>query len=142
LRYRLLLGYLAHYLQAGTSDRTFLEAHILKEMKRLTQVADKLVRMPRGKSKQAAAGPPFQLPYTLNLPVREQDRWRQHLYVHGLADNLIDRMTPDEDQPNKDFLNQLKLSEQERTTMTQNANQPSPGGTGGGGTPPGGGGPA
>ena len=41
------------------------------------------------------AGPPFELPYTLNLPDREEDRWRMHLDVSRASVRLVrERLQP------------------------------------------------
>lgn len=93
LRYRLLLAYLSHFLQSegalldGNADRTprgLLNKWTFDEMRHMSQVASKLVGLPRVMSDPELpdrAGPPFELPYTLNMPDREQDRWRTHADV-------------------------------------------------------------
>jgi hypothetical protein len=93
LRYRLLLAYLSHYLQsdgplldenAGRTPRGLLNKWTFDEMRHLSQVATRLASLPRVKSDPempTRAGAPFELPYTLNLPDREPDRWRTHLDV-------------------------------------------------------------
>ena len=80
-RYRLLLAYLSHFLRLGhdlyvrdapaQGDRTargLLLIWTFNEMRRLRKIANKLVRLPRDEQPgEATAGPPFELPYTLNL---------------------------------------------------------------------------
>jgi hypothetical protein len=95
LRYRLLLAYLSHFLQsdgpllnedADYTPRGLLNKWTFDEMRHLSQVAARLVRMPKSDASPELperAGPPFELPYTLNLPDREQERWRTHLDVLG-----------------------------------------------------------
>jgi hypothetical protein len=143
LRYRILLNYLAHYLQspAGSPARTFLDRttqnRLVVEMGTLTALADQLVAMRQGKKEKPLAGPPFELPFTLSLPVRERDRWRHHLYVHGLAEKTIDDLYPGESPENRVLLDGLRLTQEERLTMQNNANPPV---SGGGGPAPGAGG--
>ncbi len=91
LRYRLLLTCLSHFLQtegpllnesADPAPRGLLNRWTFDEMRHMSQVASKLVTLPRVQSDPelpGRAGAPFELPYTLNLPDREQDRWRTHL---------------------------------------------------------------
>jgi hypothetical protein len=95
LRYRLLLAYLSHFLQsegplldrdADRTPRGLLNKWTFDEMRHLSQIASKLATLPRAQSDPELpdrAGAPFELPYTLNLPDREQDRWRTHLDVIG-----------------------------------------------------------
>jgi hypothetical protein len=57
------------------------------EMRHMSQVASKLATLPRVANRRGEpespdrAGAPFHLPYTLDLPNREEDRWRWHLDV-------------------------------------------------------------
>ncbi|HUP28249.1 MAG TPA: ferritin-like protein [Chloroflexia bacterium] len=97
MRYRLLLAYLSHFLQ---SDGPLVEAHCepglrgflrnwtFDEMRRLGQIAGRLATMPRfehGAARPERAGVPFELPYTINLPDREADKWRHHINVLSAA---------------------------------------------------------
>lgn len=96
LRYRLLLSFLAHFLQtegpvldasADYTGRGYLNRWTFDEMRHLSDIATKLAKLPReagspsGEESPDRAGAPFELPYTLNLPDREQDRWRTHIDV-------------------------------------------------------------
>jgi hypothetical protein len=93
LRYRLLLAYLSHFLQsdgpllddnADYTPRGLLNKWAFDEMRHMSEVASRLVTLPKSESSPEApdrAGAPFELPYTLNLPDRERDRWRTHLDV-------------------------------------------------------------
>jgi hypothetical protein len=104
LRYRLLLIYLSHFLrlkndlyvtqpgpaQGDRTERGLLLIWTFNEMRRLKKIAAKLVQLPRDKQPGGVnAGPPFELPYTLNLPDREEDRWRAHLDASRAAGRLI-----------------------------------------------------
>ncbi len=105
LRYRLLLGHLSHFLRLGEElyvagpgsrqgDRTargLLLIWTFNEMRRLKKIAGKLVQLPLADPPGAThAGPPFELPYTLNLPDREADRWRMHLDVSRASVRLVE----------------------------------------------------
>ena len=104
LRYRLLLGHLSHFLRlnqelyvAGPGphrgDRTargLLLIWTFSEMRHLKKIAGKLVQLPRDDPPgDTRAGPPFELPYTLDLPDSEEDRWRVHLDVSRASVRLI-----------------------------------------------------
>jgi hypothetical protein len=114
-RYRLLLAYLAHYSQVDERDpdqsgrRGVLHNLAIKEMRLLMRVSSKLVTLPLlddGDSRRA--GPPFELPYTLDLPIREADRWRRHLDVLDDADALVNLIkTTHPEDANDPILNSL-----------------------------------
>lgn len=104
LRYRLLLGCLSHFLRLSQElyvtepgprrgDRTargLLLIWTFTEMRRLKKIAGKLVQLPLHDPPDGThAGPPFELPYTLNLPDREEDRWRVHLDVSRASVRLV-----------------------------------------------------
>ncbi|MGW1992181.1 ferritin-like domain-containing protein [Embleya sp. NPDC001921] len=88
LRYRMLLVDLAHAfrLAGPLDDGTTLTARgalihrAFAEMYNLRAVAGKLVGLPLTADdptgpERTHAGPPFEMPYTLDLPAREYDRW-------------------------------------------------------------------
>lgn len=104
LRYRLLLGHLSHFLRLSQElyvtepgphrgDRTargLLLIWTFNEMRHLKRIAGKLVQLPRDEPPgDIHAGPPFELPYTLNLPDREEDRWRTQLDVSRASMRLV-----------------------------------------------------
>ena len=118
LRYRLLLAYLSHFLQsdgslvAGNADHTargLLNKWAFDEMRHLSQVASRLVTLPKTSHVPGEhelperAGAPFDLPYTLNLPNRESDRWRSHLDVLtaslALEHSIVATHTEDANDP-------------------------------------------
>jgi hypothetical protein len=45
----------------------------------LKSIAGLMTRRPLDANPTEPAGPPFQMPYSLNLPTDEQDFWRLHL---------------------------------------------------------------
>jgi hypothetical protein len=49
---------------------------VFGEMYNLKAIADLLVRLPRHGG--GCAGPPFEMPYSLDLPQAERDIWRQY----------------------------------------------------------------
>lgn len=87
-RYRILLTDLAHVLAIPLTNRTasrrLIRLAVLKEMFDLSRIADVLTTLPQHDPPQTehgttrVAGPPFALPYTLQLPDQDLDRWRYH----------------------------------------------------------------
>lgn len=89
LRYRMLLVNLMHALdvagplsQGGAlTPRGSLVNRTFGEMYNLRSISGILVQLPRlegGDPGRSAAGPAFNMPYTLSLPEREPNRWRLH----------------------------------------------------------------
>jgi rubrerythrin len=124
LRYRLLLGQLAHFLRLdndlysdtpgpGLGDRTdrgLLLIGTFDEMRHLRKIAGKLVQLPKDDPPGPInAGPPFELPYTLNLPDVESQRWRMHLDASRAAVRLVrEQLQPDDSAADADgFLTDL-----------------------------------
>ena len=108
-RYRLLLGQFLHFMRldqdrySPAGDRTergLLLRNAFDEMRHLSKIARKLVQMPLHDGATQHAGPPFELPYSLNLPDGEPQRWRMHLDATRAATDLAtDLRTSDPDDP-------------------------------------------
>jgi hypothetical protein len=86
-RYRMLLNYLAHSFQLARSQplnvpgrRGMVMHRAFGEMYNLKTIAGLLVRLPLHSRKHPKmhAAPPFELPYTLELPLAEVEIWHQH----------------------------------------------------------------
>jgi len=86
VRYRLLLECLLHSLyrdeapytgDGGRTPKGILQYWTFSEMRRVKKIAEKLVQMPSG-TDSLHAGPPFELPFMLNLAEFESDRWFMH----------------------------------------------------------------
>jgi hypothetical protein len=102
VRYRKLLVNLSHAFEltddpadlttlaprGGLIHRTFAEMYNLRA------IAGVLIRLPARVDDEAGprAGPPFQMPYTLNLPSAEADRWRVHRDLLDAAGSVIGRL--------------------------------------------------
>lgn len=118
LRYRLLLRFLAHALQLEgpvfldqgpeMGDRTakgMVTYWTFKEMRRLKKLAAKLVQL-RARTDEPGlhAGPPFELPYRLDLAPDETDRWADHADVLRASARLIATMQAHESDRDDPFL--------------------------------------
>jgi hypothetical protein len=87
VRYRMLLMYLSHaYQLAGAmgqgdalTPRGLIINRTFGEMYNVRAISNILVELPLDESGSGAvAAPPFEMPYTLDLPDTEPDRWRLH----------------------------------------------------------------
>lgn len=90
VRYRILLKYLAHTFQlarvtpAGEPNLRAMVMHrVFAEMYNLKTIAGVLVRLPQHERKGRkddviCSGPPFEMPYTLDLAGGEFERWVMH----------------------------------------------------------------
>ncbi len=143
IRYRMLLDVLAQYLQITpinatpanstqfTEKRAYLEGKALTEMFALSSLAPALTGLPRRAQRlPGTAGPPFELPDSLGLPGRDEERWRWHLQRHQEFDALADELLPNESPENQRVLNRLKLSDPDKDQMTRYAGIVSSGGGG------------
>ncbi|HEX7645079.1 MAG TPA: ferritin-like domain-containing protein [Burkholderiaceae bacterium] len=99
LRYRMLLNYLIHSFTlygglntagAITPRGTIVNA-AFGEMYNLRAISEILMQLPVSDAGPEAglAGPPFQMPYTLNSPFGEANRWRAHQDLLVAGEGLI-----------------------------------------------------
>lgn len=132
-RYRLLLAFLSHFIRLNRSDlyvttedrkgdrteRGLLLIWTFNEMRRLKKIAGKLVQLPKDEPPgQILAGPPFELPYTLNLPEREADRWRVHLDASRAAVRLVrDTVQPGEPSEDEFLTDLVRLDEHDQVIL-------------------------
>ncbi|MGH3810162.1 MAG: ferritin-like domain-containing protein [Pseudonocardiaceae bacterium] len=130
LRYRMLLGRFSHVMRLDQAlyshgDRTargLLLIWTFDEMRRLKKIASKLVALPKDDPPgQLHAGPPFELPYTVNLPEGEPQRWRTHLDSSRAAVRLIrEQLQPDDQLTDRDpFLDDLLRQDTEAQIMME-----------------------
>lgn len=96
-RYRMLLAFLQHSfhvegLEGANSPRGALISWAFGEMYNLRSLSEILMAMPLAPGSSLRAGPPFEMPYTLSLPVRNVDRWRTHRDNLTASIDLVDRM--------------------------------------------------
>jgi hypothetical protein len=86
LRYRMLLMYLEHSFRieaplraSGRTPRGLLVSWAFGEMYNLRSITEILMTLPmHDEGGDLLAGPPFEMPYSLALAVRDADRWRMH----------------------------------------------------------------
>ena len=122
VRYRMLLDYLSHGydLSAGKLDTgptdplaTLINA-TFGEMYHLCALASILMETPLGtESNDKYAGPPFEMPYTLNRPAGEYNRWRLHRELLLASDALITKTLSLTPTNRHRYLNSLREADQE-----------------------------
>jgi hypothetical protein len=118
LRYRMLLTYLTHSFTlyggldaagAGTPRGAVINA-AFGEMYNLRAVSEILMQLPVSATDPAAgnAGPPFQMPYTLNSPFGEANKWRAHLDLLAAAENLVEALLQAAPAERHPYLNSMR----------------------------------
>jgi hypothetical protein len=99
VRYRMLLVNIANAFRlAGpldNSDSTTARGGVINrtfaEMYNLRAIAGIMVQLPLDPEIHQLAGPPFEMPYTLDLPEHSRDRWIQQRELFRAARILIDQ---------------------------------------------------
>ncbi|MDQ2990122.1 MAG: ferritin-like protein [Pseudomonadota bacterium] len=127
LRYRMLLTYLIHSFTlygglnaAGASTpRGAIVNATFGEMYNLRALSEILMQSPVSAEDPAAgnAGPPFQMPYTLNSPFDETNKWRAHLDLLTAAENLVEALllvAPAERHP---YLNSMREADRNMAAL-------------------------
>ena len=120
LRYRMLLVNLSHAYRLpdpadqGPTAKGSLVNRTFGEMYNLRAIAGQLVQLPAdaGRRSGLLAGPPFEMPYTLELPDREKERWLLHQDLLEAARNLVARLQAHARGEAADYLNALANSDQ------------------------------
>jgi Ferritin-like len=116
IRYRMLLDYLNHsflldngYNQSGAhAPRGLIINSTFGEMYNLRSIASAMVQMPLSKkNNKKMAGPPFTIPYTLDLPFGEANRWRLHSDLLLEARNIITELLAVKGQLYASYLDSL-----------------------------------
>lgn len=117
VRYRMLLNYLAHSFllddgfnnSGSVSPRATVINATFGEMYNLRSIANVLVKLPLGGKSDKNAGPPFLIPYTLNLPTGEPNRWREHKdMIEATAIIISDLLPHIKNEANLKYLHSLR----------------------------------
>ncbi|WP_375757714.1 ferritin-like domain-containing protein [Corallococcus exercitus] len=112
LRYRMLLADLAHtYVLEGpltqegmpTARGAIINA-TFGEMYNLRSIANILVRTPLAQAGTDVAAPPFEMPYTLDLPEGERNRWRLHRDLLEASATLVRELEPITSEERRKYL--------------------------------------
>lgn len=120
VRYRMLLSFLTHSFlldqgansSGASSARGTIIHATFGEMYNLRSISNVLVKLPLGDNSDKMAGPPFLIPYSMDLPTSEVSRWRLHQGLlqtsAQLIDSLVETVIGSEDESNLTYLYSLK----------------------------------
>jgi hypothetical protein len=117
IRYQLLLTCLMRSFEypsnlseaSQATPRGLLLHATFGEMYNLRALAYILVRAPLAEHDgQCMAGPPFQMPYTLKLPVDTVDRWQLHLDLLDTSRGLVETLLQDQECEQRTYLRALE----------------------------------
>lgn len=119
LRYRMLLTYLAHsFTLAGglvSSGNHAPRGSIINaafgEMYNLRAITAILQMLPAAPGSDVLAGPPLQMPYTLELPIDEPDKWQLHDDLIEASRQLTEELMPLVAPARRDYLSTLKSTD-------------------------------
>jgi hypothetical protein len=124
IRYRMLLMYLSHdfLLDGGfnnsgaVSPRGTIINATFGEMYNIRSISTVMVQLPLSKEGgDKLAGPPFLLPYTLELPMDEPSRWRLHQDLLMASASIIAQLLDVTPESNHKYL--YSLQEADRKLM-------------------------
>jgi hypothetical protein len=139
LRYRMLLLYLTHSfrLSGGSSDnhagmtRGMVLHNTVGEMYNLRTISRTMVRLPSGPGTPGVyAGPPFEMPYSLLLPLAERDVWLLHLDLLQAAQPMIHHLTGIADPDGKRYLLDLAVVDRSKAAAIETILGTGPSGSG------------
>jgi rubrerythrin len=117
-RYRMILLYLSHSLQMDISPASFY-GHLVSwsfgEMYNLRSISDILTTLPQRNNgpKDHYAASPFELPYNLNLPSREVNKWRAHRDQIQNSRIIINELLEYKNKAHEIYLHALKNSDEQ-----------------------------
>jgi hypothetical protein len=102
LRYRMLLSLLSHLFRvpregspSGGAGRAQILSRLFGEMYNMKTIAGILVQLPLDDDLPNGdmAGPPFQVPYTVEEPISKMDFWHLHLDLLDQATRLAEGLS-------------------------------------------------
>ena len=128
VRYEALLKNLLHTFEypnnvsdvSPTTPRGLLLHATFGEMYNVRALSEILVQMPlAADNSELMAGPPFQIPYTLKLPVDAVDRWRSHLDLLQTSIGLADILLKSKGQRHGPYLRAMREADLQLITMIE-----------------------
>lgn len=127
IRYRMLLTFLSHsfLLDAGYNNSgahsprgTIIHA-TFGEMYNLRSLSHILMKMPLDNDPNKCAGPPFTIPYTLDLPISEANRWRMHQDLIDASQKLTEKLLLTADEQQQTYLHSLKEADNKLNAIAE-----------------------
>ena len=119
-RYRMLLAFIRHsfLLDDGlnqsvvSSPRGTIVNAAFGEMYNIRSITNVLIRTPIKNGSDKMAGPPFAIPYSLDLPSGEHNRWRQHEDIILGSQKLVKNLLAIASSENYNYLKSLRDSDE------------------------------
>jgi hypothetical protein len=128
LRYRSLLLNLLRTFEypsnlsetSSTTPRGFLVHATFGEMYNLRSLAQILMQLPLETSASGlVAGPPFQMPYTMRLPVDTIDRWQVHVDLLDASSRLAEQLSKSASGKHAAYLQGLQIADCQTKGMVE-----------------------
>lgn len=128
IRYRNLMTNLLHTFEyqsnlsetSSSSPRGLLLHSTFGEMYNIRALSQILVQSPLGGANSTKmAGPPFQMPYTLRMPVDVVDRWRLHVELLRASKLIIERLLQAKNQRHRCYLLALRETDFQTASAVQ-----------------------
>jgi hypothetical protein len=128
LRYRMLLQYLIHSFTlydglraAGQfTPRGSIINAAFGEMYNLRALSEILMQLPVSTEQNALlAGPPFEVPYTLDSPFGEANLWRGHLDLLAASEKLVSDLLQQADAAHRPYLRNLREADKSITAIAR-----------------------
>ena len=121
-RYRMILLYLSHSLQMDIKPASYygqLVSWSFGEMCNLRSISDILTTMPQRNNRSVynCAASPFELPYNLNLPSREVNKWRAHRDQLQNSRIIIDELLKYKNKAHAVYLHALRNSDEQALSI-------------------------
>lgn len=126
VRYRMLLTFLTHSFllddgfnnSGGYSPRGEIIHSTFGEMYNLRSIANVLVKLPIKEGSDIMAAPPFLIPYTMDLPSGEVNRWKVHENLLEASEELINELLQT-DEANHKYLYSLREADRKTKDIAQ-----------------------
>ncbi|MEN7551475.1 ferritin-like domain-containing protein [Rapidithrix thailandica] len=127
VRYRMLLTLLKHSFllddgfnySGAYSPRGTIIHSTFGEMYNLRSIANVLVKLPISTGSDIMAGPPFLIPYTIDLPSSEASRWRVHQDLLEASGALIEVLLQSGDESNHKYLYSLREADKQLNNIAE-----------------------
>ena len=131
-RYRLLLAFIRHsfLLDDGfnqsvvSSPRGTIVNSAFGEMYNIRSITNVLIKTPIKKGSDKMAGPPFAIPYSMDLPLGEHNRWRQHQDIIIGSQKLVKDLLAITSSENHNYLKSLQDSDERLLAIVRKLTDP------------------
>ncbi len=131
-RYRMLLAFIRHSFllddgfnqSAVSSLRGTVVNASFGEMYNIRSITNVLIKTPIKDGSDKMAGPPFAIPYSLDLPSGEHNRWRQHQDIIIGSQKLVKNLLAITSSENYNYLKSLQESDEGLLAVIRKLTEP------------------